>query len=206
MKKNVFFKNVFPLICLFAILSSCKKDVINNPYDVLSKEYTNGIIKFSYSVPFTFVGASSLKDTIVQFTSIGNNIAEKDDYGYSKPSTPWVQLIRLNPNNFQNSTGIFFTGTDLNSLKLPYTFQQGSTQEALINYVIDSKPFYDSSGNVLYGTNTYAAITNSDNFKLTVVSKDNNRLQGTYSGIIRNQDGHTLNIKDGLFDIMIVEK
>ena len=58
-------------------------------------------------------GISTSKDTIVSFTSIGNNTSEKDNYGYSKPSTPWVQLQRLALNNFQNRAILFFVGTIL---------------------------------------------------------------------------------------------
>lgn len=206
MRQNILFTNAISAIFLLTLFSSCKKDVIDNPYNVFSKEYTTGVIKFSYSVPFSFNGISTNKYTTAEFTSIGNNQLEKDDYGYSKPSTPWVQLHRLNPKNFQNRTVIFFVGTNLNSLTLPYKFKAGDIQNAQINYVIGSRPFYDTSGNLIYGTNTYAASTYSDNFELTVLSRVNNRLQGTYSGTIKNQDGLTLNIKNGLFDILIVER
>jgi hypothetical protein len=191
-------------------LNSCKKDTPEPPFDdAFHKPYSTGIIKFQYQTPTTPSignGFSTTKDTILSFTSIGNNPSEKDDYGYSKPSTPWVQLHRLNPNDFQNRTIIFFVGTNLNSLTLPYKFRTGDIQNAQINYVIGSRIFYDASGNPIYGTNTYAASTYSDNFELTVLSRVNNRLQGTFSGTIKNQDGLTLDIKKGLFDIVIVDK
>ena len=206
MRKNILLPIAISVISILTLFSSCKKNVIDNPYDVFTKEYTTGVIKFSYSVPFSFNGINTNKDTTVEFTSIGNNQSEKDYYGYSKPSTPWVQLHRLNPKDFQNRTFIFFVGTNLNSLTLPYKFKAGDIQDAQINYVIGLRPFYDTLGNLIYGTNTYAASTYSENFELTVLSRVNNRLQGIYSGTIKNQDGLILNIKNGLFDIGIVER
>ena len=170
------------------------------------KPYSTGIIKFQYQVPTIINGISTTKDTTVNFTLIGNNLSEKDDYGYLKPSIPWVQMHRLNPNDFQNRAIIFFVGTNLNSLTLPYKFKTGDIKNAQINYVIGSRPFYDTNGNLIYGTNTYASSTYSDNFELTVLSRVNNRLQGTYSGVVKNQDGLTIIIKKGLFDIEILDK
>ena len=117
---------------------NCKKETADNFSDVFSQPYTTGIIKFQYQVPATNNGLSTVKDTIVNFTSIGNNISEKDDYGFFKSSTEWVQLSRLNPNNFQNRAFIFFAGTNLNALTLPYKFKAGDNQNAQINYVISS--------------------------------------------------------------------
>jgi hypothetical protein len=203
-------KKHFYLLALLAgliTLNSCKKDTIETPFDdVFYKPYTTGIIKFQYQTPTIINGVSKSKDTVVNFTSIGDNPAEKDDYGYSKPSVPWVLLHRLNPEDYQNRGIIFFVGTDLNSLTFPYKFKKGDSKNAQINYVIGVRPFYDTNGNLIYGTNTYAAGTYSDNFELTVLSRVNNRLQGTFSGIIKNQDGLIINIVKGLFDIEIVDK
>lgn len=188
-------------------LNSCKKDTVERPFDdPFYAPYSTGMIKFQYQVPILINTISPTKDTTVNFTSIGNNPSEKDDYGYSKPSTPWLQLLRLNPKDFQNSAMIFFVGTNLNTLTLPYTFKKGDLQNAQINYVIGFKLFNDTNGNLVYGTNTYAATTYSDNFELTVLSRVNNRLQGTFNGIVKNQDGIKINIQKGLFDIEIVEK
>ena len=57
----------------------------------------------------------------------------------------------------------------------------------------------------MYSTDTYAATTYSDDFELTVLSRQNNRLQGSYSRVIKNQNGLTINI-EGLFAIVIVDK
>lgn len=188
-------------------LNSCKKNTVERPFDdPFYAPYSTGMIKFQYQVPILINTISPTKDTTVNFTSIGNNPSEKDDYGYSKPSTPWLQLLRLNPKDFQNSAMIFFVGTNLNTLTLPYTFKKGDLQNAQINYVIGLKLFNDTNGNLVYGTNTYAASTYSDNFELTVLSRVNNRLQGTFNGIVKNQDGIKINIQKGLFDIEIVEK
>lgn len=204
MKKHFYLPTLF--VGLIA-LNSCKKDTVEIPFDdVFYKPYSTGIIKFQYQVPTKINGISITKDTTVNFTSIGNNLSEKDDYGYLKPSIPWVQLHRLNPNDFQNRAIIFFVGTNLNSLTLPYKFKTGDIKNAQINYVIGSRPFYDTNGNLIYGTNTYASSTYSDNFELTVLSRVNNRLQGTYSGVVKNQDGLTIIIKKGLFDIEVVDK
>ena len=200
----------FYLSALFAgliALNSCKKDSIEIPFDdPIDKPYTTGIIKLQYQVYTNTNGYLALKDTTVSFTSRGNNASEYNDYGYSQPSTPWVQLMRLNPTNFENRAMIFFAGTNLDSLILPYTFDHFPTKYAFINYVIGYKPYYDPNGNLIHGTNTYAASTFSDGFELTVLSRVNNRLQGTFSGMVKNQDGLTIDIRKGLFDIQIVEK
>ena len=207
MRKDLY---LVTLLILMITFNSCKKDIVETPFDdVFYKPYSTGIIKFQYQTPTTpaiINGFSAVKDTVISFTSIGNNPSEKDDYGYSKPSIPWAQLHRLNPNDFQNRTFIFFVGTNLNLLSLPYKFNAGDIQNAQINYVIGTRLFYDPNGNPIYGTNTYAASTYSDNFELTVLSRVNNRLQGTFSGRIKNQDGLTIDIKKGLFDIVIVDK
>jgi hypothetical protein len=191
--------------------TNCKKDQVENPYDLFNKPYTTGIIKFQYQVLTMISGMPFKKDTTVDFTSIGNNPSEKDDYGYSKPSIPWVQLHRLNPADFQNRAFIFFPGTDLNSLTLPFTFRSSQNggiinRNAQINYIIGLKTYIDPSGNLIYGTDTYSAWTETGNFTLMILSRVNNRLQGTFSGDLKNQDGKIITAKNGLFDIQIVEK
>jgi hypothetical protein len=204
MKRQIYLSTL--LVGLVAI-NSCKKDAVEIPFnDVFYTPYSTGIIKLQYQVPTIINNISTTKDTTVNFTSIGNNLSEKDDYGYSKPSTPWLQMQRLNPKDFQNRAFIFFVGTNLNTLTLPYTFKKGDLQNAQINYAIGLRLFNDPNGNPVYGTNTYAATTYSDNFELTVLSRVNNRLQGTFSGVVKNQDGLKINIQKGLFDIEIVEK
>ncbi len=187
--------------------SSCKKESAVPPFDAgFYQPYTTGVIKLQYRVPTNGNGTTTNRDTTVIFNSIGNNPSEKDDYGYSKPVVPWVALHRLNPNDFQNRTFISFTGTVLNSLTFPYTFKKGDPNDAQINYIIGLKPFYDNTGNLVNGTNTYAASTYSGDFELTVLSLINNRLKGLFSGAIKNQDGLIIHLDKGLFDIEIVEK
>jgi len=203
--RKQFYLSTF-FVGLFA-LNSCKKESVEIPFDdPIDKPYTTGIIKLQYQVTTTINGQLSLKDTTVSFISRGNNPSEYNDYGYSQPSTPWVQLMRLNPSKFENRAMIFFVGTDLNSMTFPYQFKAGNNQNAQINYVIGYKPFYDPNGNLIHGTNTYAASTYLNDFELTVLSRVNNRLQGLFSGMVKNQDGLTIDIKKGLFDIVIVEK
>ena len=199
--------NISALILGLIALNSCKKDSVPIIFDeVLDKPYSTGIIKLQYQVYTNTNGYIELKDTTVSFTSRGNNASEYNDYGYSQPSALWAQLMRLNPTSFENRAMIFFAGTNLNSLTFPYKFKTGDVQTAQINYVIGYKPFYDPYGNLIHGTNTYAASTYSNDFELTVLSRVNNRLQGIFSGIVKNQDGLTIDIKKGLFDIEIVEK
>lgn len=203
-------KGYFYIITVFfslLSLNSCKKDIPVTLFEeTFDKPYTTGIIKLQYACQDLSNGIATLKDTIAIFSSIGNNPSEKDDYGYSRPSASWVQLHRLNPDDFQNRTFIFFEGTNLDSLILPYTFKSSDRKNAQINYTIGLKPYYDNSGTLINGTNTYAATTHSDNFELTVLSRVNNRLQGIFRGIIKNQDGQLIDIQKGLFDIKIVNK
>jgi len=204
MKKQFYFTSLF--VGLIAV-SNCKKPNVEIKFDdVTDKPYTTGIIKLQYQVYTIDNGIAALKDTIVNFTSRGNNAAEYDDYGYSKPSIPWAQMMRLNPTKFENRALIFVAGTNLNSLALPYKFQTTDLQYAQINYTIGYKPYYDPGGNLIHGTDTYTASTQSNDFELTITSRINNRLQGTFSGTVRNQNGLTIDIKKGLFDIQIVEK
>jgi phenolic acid decarboxylase len=171
------------------------------------EQYKTGVIKFDYQKSEIINGLTVSTDTTISFTSIGNNISEADVYGYAKPSSQWVQMIRLNPNDYNNWGMIFFSGTNLNSLTLPYTFSSGDVNtDAQINYVVDSNILIDSTGQQFLVTNTYAATTYSNNFELTILSLENNRLQGSFNGEIKNQDGHIINIIDGIFDVQIVEK
>jgi len=198
---------LLPIFIGLMALNGCKKDTAETAFDnIFYKPYSTGIIKFEYQVPTINNGISTTKDTTVNFTSIGNNPSEKDDYGYSEPSMGWVQVQRLNIDNFENRAIIGFAKINLNSLILPFTFKKGEAQEAGIDYVIGFRPFYDTTGNLIYGTNTYYASTYSGDFELTLLSRVNNRLQGTYTGLVKNQDGLTIFIKKGLFDIEIVER
>jgi len=199
---------IYLFTCLITLLSftSCENDDIIEDdlifeYD-FTEPYTTGIIKFQYQKLIN--GLTTTKDTIVSFNSSGNN---PDYHGYSKPSTPWVTMSRFNPYNIYNRSVIFFTGTNLNLLTMPYTFNHHDiNMDAQINYVIDEKIIIDSSGQQFAVSNTYAATTYHDNFELTILSKENNRLQGTFKGEIENQDGDIIDIKKGIFDIQIVER
>lgn len=197
MKKNYFFISV--LIVIVSLVACTNDDVEDVPY-------TTGFIKFEYQKSTLINGLSKSKDTIISFTSIGNNPNETDLYGFSSPSTPWVIMQRLNPNDFTNRGIIFFTGTNLNLLTMPYTFSPYDEKSAQINYVVDEKIMTDDTGQQFAVNNTYAAATYSENFELTILSKENNRLRGIFEGELKNQDGRIINVKNGIFDIQIVEK
>ncbi|WP_323027106.1 hypothetical protein [Gelidibacter japonicus] len=197
MKKNYFFISF--LIAIVSLVACTNDDVEDVPY-------TTGVIKFEYQKSTLINGLSKSKDTIISFTSIGNNPNETDLYGFSSPSTPWVIMQRLNPNDFTNRSIIFFTGTNLNLLTMPYTFSPYDEKSAQINYVVDEKIMTDDTGQQFAVNNTYAAATYSENFELIILSKENNRLRGIFAGELKNQDGLIINIKNGIFDIQIVEK
>lgn len=200
---------LFVIVLSGLLITSCKKEqMVSDPYQVFKQPYTTGVISFQYPIQLVFTDSKRIVDTAVSFTSVGDNPSEWDFYGYSKPSTPWVLLQRLNPDDFQNRVIIFFPGTNLNALTLPHTFlpDESLTRDAQINYVIGIRPFVDTSGHVVYGTNTYAASTADKNFTLTILSRENNRLQGIFDGELKNQDGQVITCKNGLFDIQIVEK
>ena len=201
----------FITVILIVLIVGCNKTSVDNPYAEFSEPYTTGIIEFQYTTGTVINGTFLIKDTTITFTSIGNNLSEKDDYGYSKPSTPWLQLLRLNPNDFPNNAFLFFPGTDLDSLALPFTFKSSRdggniNRNAQINYRVDLKQHIDSAGNVSDMIDTYAASTEVGNFTLTILSRKNNRLQGTFSGELKNQDGKISNAQNGLFDVVIVDK
>jgi hypothetical protein len=198
MKKKYFY---FTIILAAISFASCSKD------DMEIETYKTGVIEFEYQKSTLVDGVTIVKDTIVSFTSIGNNSNQSDNYGYSDPSIPWVIMERLNPDNFSNRGIIFFSGTNLNSLTMPYTFNsQDINMDAQINYVVDEEIIVDSTGQLISIYNTYAATTHSNDFELTILSKDNNRLKGTFEGEIKNQDGDIINVENGMFDIQIVEK
>lgn len=197
--KNNFRYLILSFVTLL-FFQSCSKD---DNVDIYVEKYENGKIEFKYPI----IKANGITDTTLVFTSSGLNTSELDHYGYFNPSIGWSQLLRLNPDNFQNHTGIFFRGTDLNTLSLPFTFNRNDfTKDALINYVVGYKKTTNNSGQHISVANTYAATTNSDSFKVTIISKINNRLKGTFNGEIQNQDGDIINVKNGVFDIQIVEK
>lgn len=197
-------KNTHYLITFLLVIvsfTSCIKD------DLEIEPYTSGIIQFKYQKSTLINGLTTVNDTIISFTSVGNNPNEIDNYGYSSPSTPWVIMERLNPNNFSNRGIIFFSGTNLNTLNMPYTFHsQDINMNAQINYVIDTEIVVDNAGQQFAIDDTYSASTYSNNFELTILSKENNRLRGIFNGEIKNQDGNIINVKNGMFDIQIVEK
>ena len=194
------------LIGLIA-LTSCEKDIVEPPFDEpLSQPYTSGLIKLQHQTIIPFSGRLRKKDTTVMFSSIGNDPAYKDDYGYYKPSIPWAQLIRINPANADNRASVLFVDINLDSLKLPYTFKAGDTRNAQVVYKTGSGSFYDAGFNLIHGRTEYGGSTYWDEFQLTVLSKTNNRVQGTFSGIVRNHDGQAMKIEKGLFDVEIVVK
>jgi hypothetical protein len=198
MKNNILYL-ILSFIGLSFVISCSKEDKT----DIYVDKYQNGKIEFTYPV----LKANGVIDTTLVFTSSGLNISELDHYGYFEPAIGWSQLLRLNPNNFENHVGIFFLGTDLNKLSYPYTFNRNEfNRNAQINYVVGYKKTTNNSGEHISLPNTYAATTNSDNFELTIISKDSNRVKGFFRGKIQNQDGDVINIKNGVFDIKIVEK
>ena len=193
--KTYFYLTIFLIVFAF---SGCKK---SDPvaFDAeFSQPYSTGIIKFEYELPH--------KDTTVRFTSIGDNPAEKDDYGYTKPSVPWTQIHRLNPDDFLNRAFISFSNKDINTLTLPYTYKPEDHFDAAINYILGQTVVYDASGNASVVTNTFAGSTRSNDFHLTILSKVNNRLQGTFSGKVTDLNGFYINITQGIFDVVIVNK
>lgn len=197
--------------CLITLLSfaSCENDDIIE-YDLIfeydfTQPYTTGVIKFQHQSLDN--GLAITENIIESFTSIGNNPSQYDDYGHYNPSISWVQMLRKNPNDFYNGVFLFFSGTDLNSLTLPYTFEPyGMNMDAQINYTVDVEIITDGTGQQIQVSNTYHATTYSNNFELTILSKENNRLQGTFKGQIENQDGDIIDVKKGIFDIQIVER
>ncbi|HWI93078.1 MAG TPA: hypothetical protein VNT20_17495 [Flavisolibacter sp.] len=208
MRNVLIYAFIFSTVSCIAFLESCKKETINSdPYEVFSKPYTTGIIQFSYKVPFSFNGRMFEKDTTITFTSAGDMPNGNDDYGYNKPSILWAQIIRANPKNIQNSASIYFRETDLNLLALPYTFKRGSIQYAQLDFVNRYVLRVDANGSSAYYADGYYAETFSDNFVLTILAKENDRLQGKFSGTLRNiLYGDTITVKNGLFDVKIVQK
>lgn len=192
--------NVLSLLVLtFLLISGCTKD--ENDYD--AEQYKNGKIEFSYST----LDATVSKDTTIVFEATGSNPLHLADYGFFDPSTGWCQMVRSHPDNTENRIILFFSGTDLNTLSLPYTFKPGDiNMDAQINYVVDSQIITDDAGQRFSVNNTYAATSHSDSFELTILSYGDNRLKGTFKGEIQNQEGDILNVENGIFDIRIVEK
>ncbi|MDP3311757.1 hypothetical protein [Lutibacter sp.] len=197
MKKLIYFIAILGAIVSF---TSCTYD------DSVVEPYTTGIIEFEYAKSKIINGFSTAKDTIVSFTGIGYDPIQYNDYGYFDSSISWAAMHRHNPNDFENWAGIFFTGTDLNSLKLPYKFKVGDVMNAQINYVIGYSLYYDDTGKAFSEANAYSATTYSNNFELTILSRIDNRLKGNFNGEIINYDGDKINIKNGRFDIQIIEK
>ncbi len=198
MKSNFFYLSL-TVITLLLIYSCSKDDIIERNIE----QYKNGKIEFSYSA----LERNIRIDTTVVFNSSGSNPSQLDHYGYFDSSIGWCQLMRINPDNIENRTIIFFSGTDLNTLSFPYTFSPGViNRDAQINYVIDSQIITNDSGQQFSVDNTYAATTHSNSFQLTILSYIDNRLKGTFKGEIQNREGDVINVENGIFDIMIVEK
>ncbi len=206
MKRNFY---LLILLTTAIILNSCQKTTVQTSFDsVFTEPYTTGIIKFQYKVQARVEKGIELVDTTVLFTSDQEDNYIPYGFGYWDPSVPWFQVMRLNrPNDFDHRAGIFIQSTDFDKLTLPYTFKAGDYHMAQFNYMVGGfKTLYDSQGNPMYQAKGYSAITFYDNFKLTILSKTNNRVQGTFSGIATNEDSATINISQGLFDVEIVNK
>jgi hypothetical protein len=184
------------------LLSSCKKDTELSPY-------TTGLFKFSYTDTVLVNGVKVPKDTTVLFTSVGNNLAEIDDYGYFDKSKLKTRLGRLYQQDFQFNAAVELSNLDLNAISYPYTINKpvyGGTQDAYAS-------FYYGNGvkdTVVYGspalmTLSYSAFTGND-FSVTLESRQGNRLIGKFRGVITNHEGRRLKVSDGVFDIQFVEK
>ncbi|CAL2084120.1 hypothetical protein [Tenacibaculum sp. 190524A05c] len=186
--KKIFY--LFSLAIITLACSSCSND------DLEIADDATGIIKFDY------------QNKSVHFTATTTNLEQEDIYGFSDPSIQWIQMLRLaKTNDFSHKVFIFMSGTDLNSLLLPYTFQSGIVgEDAQINYTVDQRIETDSNGQDFVVTNTYAATTYSNDFTLTILSKEDGVLRGTFEGRIENQDGDSIMVKNGTFDVQIVEK
>lgn len=209
MKK--YFYRLFPLLTIIFI-SGCRKERVDNPYDEFSRPYTTGLIQFQYETPTMRFGRNTTKDTTIALNSVGNNVDERYQYGYTQPSIPWTRVSRINSNDFINRVTIEFPGVILDSLKLPYTFKSypngggNYNMYAQVNFTVSAWYEYDSSGNSFVRSDDYNAITSFGNLVVTILSRNNNRLQGSFSGDIINQDKRTISTKNGLFDIQIVSK
>jgi hypothetical protein len=204
-------RRIFHLVIFFTallVLDSCTKTTTEAQFDDVFKEpYANGIIKFEYEQLTIANGTTSTASKSVSYTSDISDSTDKSEFGYWDPSVPWFLVMRMNkPNDFYHSIAIFFVATNLDSLKFPHTFNAGEIQNAQIDFEVGSKAFYDTQGNIGYGPDTYAASTYDGNFNLTLLSITNNRAQGTFSGIATDQDGFSINITQGLFDVEIVDK
>jgi hypothetical protein len=187
--------NIAIITCSLFICCSCKKDSPNNTDEFFSREYGTGIITFNYSDKTTI-------DTNVTFTSTGSNMSGESEFGSNYPAIPFVFMMRLNPENYDLSAAITFSGIDINKLTLPYSFQWAdSRKHADIDYTTGYK--VDSSNNVTF-LGYYGSSTRD--FRLTILSKNGNRLQGVFSGDAKNEEGKAIHISEGKFDIKVFDK
>jgi hypothetical protein len=182
------------------VFLSCSND---DDVDSVDNPYRDGEISFRYSS-----NDKTVIDSTLVFTSRWNFESQLEDYGYYDPSIGWGIIIRLNPENFSNRTSIFFSGTNLDTLSFPYTFQaQQGSGNAQINYTVDSEIITDeSTGRQVSVSNTYFATTSARSFNLTIFSKRDNRLEGEFYGELKNRNGDTITVENGKFDVEILAR
>lgn len=190
------------------VLNSCRKTVVQPSFDsVFSEPYTTGMIKFQYKTLSMINGDTLTVDTTVLFASDQSDIYDPYVFGYWDPSVPWFQVMRLNTPNDYHRAAIYLESTDFDKLTLPYTFKAGDIQMAdLVYWLGGFRTVYDNQGNPSYEERAYTATTFNDNFQLTILSKTNDRVQGTFSGIADYPDSVSIDIGQGLFDVKIIRK
>jgi hypothetical protein len=203
--KRIFYAVIFLAAAIG--LNSCQKTStsVQPPFDSeFSQPYTTGVIKFQYKVPTYNVKLSTMVDTTVNFTATGFDPVDVIESGYWDPSVPWFYMIRRNtPYDTYLSATIYFMSTDFDTLTLPYTFKAGNREMANLEYRLGIKTAFDRLGNPVYLDDVYLGQSAEGDFTLTLISKTNNRVQGTFSGTATNTLRDPINISQGIFDIQI---
>ncbi|WP_336517754.1 hypothetical protein [Pollutibacter soli] len=194
------------LLLLFCTcINACKKEDILPPFnETFTEPYTTGSIRFQFYKINPDRPSEPTKRQQVDFTATYEN---PDEWmcGYYRPDMNWTAMIRRNPANQEQWAGILFYNLKLDSIPLPFTFDRNSTFNAQLDYTFGSRQYTDASGNIVSTADGYSATSNYDDFTLTLLSKSNQRLQGTFTGILKNiYDGGKVKIEKGIFDVAYV--
>jgi hypothetical protein len=199
MKKHHFSLGI---LSIFVLTAACIRKEIERPSNKLfDRVQTRDGIQFKLHRLNSDELSTSQQIT---FTTMYENPDERWMCGYYWPDRRWMSMVRTSATAQDVRFGIHFTNVNLDSLSLPFIFQKGQNITAKLSYCLGIKQYYDSSGKFMGSFNTYDGNTNDD-VKITLLSKSNNRLRGTFSGTMKHSYvSDSLKVEDGFFDIAYI--
>ncbi len=196
-------RHVLIIFFLYLLISGCKKEEVLPPFnESFTEPYTTGSIRFQFYRINPDNPGTPTKMQQTDFTGLYERPEERWMCGYYRPDFRWTAMLRINPANYYQRASILFYDVNIDSLPLPFTFYRNQNFNTQMEYTLGFKQYFDSTGAVIASFDSFGATTNYDDFTLTLFSKSNNRLQGTFSGTIKHVfEDDQIKIEKGIFDV-----